>query len=324
MTKNIRTIGVITPGGDAPGMNTAIRAVVRTAIFHGLRVMGIERGYAGLIGGDIAAMDLKSVSGIVNRGGTILHTVRCPEFKKVSFRKIAARQIKDHAIDALVIIGGNGSLGGAKDLYNEHGIVSMVVPASIDNDVPGTDLTVGFDTAVNTALDAIDKIRDTAASHERIFIIEVMGRDNGFIALEVGLGAGAEIILVPEQKTDPDRVCRRLQEGLDRGKHSSIIVAAEGAASGTQLGEYIKKKMNVDVRVTVLGHIQRGGSPSANSRALACKLGSAAIELLLKGQKNKLVGMVNGKVTPTDIVKALRLKKTIDRSILALAEQLSI
>ncbi len=320
----IRTIGVITPGGDAPGINTAIRAVVRTAIFHGLEVMGIERGYAGLIGGDIAPMDLKSVSGIVNRGGTILHTVRCSEFRKRSFRKIAARQLKDHGIDALVIIGGNGSLGGAHDLQKEFGVTSMVVPASIDNDIPCTDSTIGFDTAVNTALDAIDKIRDTAASHERIFVIEVMGRDNGFIALEVGLGAGAEIILVPEVKCDCDKVCKRLREGMDRGKHSSIIVMAEGAGRGIDMGEYISKKLKVDVRVTVLGHIQRGGSPSAYSRSLACELGSAAVELLLKGEKNKLVGMVNGKVEAADYSKVMRTKKTLNRSVLALAEKLSI
>lgn len=320
----IKTIGVVTPGGDAPGMNTAIRAVVRTAIYHGLRVMAIERGYAGLIGGDIHPMDLKSVSGIVNRGGTILHTVRCPEFRKKSFRKIAARQLKEHGIDALVIIGGNGSLGGAYDLQKEFGITSMVVPASIDNDIPCTDATIGFDTAVNTALDAIDKIRDTAASHERIFIIEVMGRDNGFIALEVGLGAGAEIIMVPEVKCDFERVCRRLKDGLDRGKLSSIIVVAEGVCPGHNLAEYIRKKLKVDVRVTVLGHIQRGGAPSAQSRSLACELGSAAVELLLKGGKNKLVGMVNGCIAPTDISKALKLKKTIDKSILTLAEKLSI
>jgi 6-phosphofructokinase 1 len=324
MVNEINTIGVVTPGGDAPGMNTAIRAVVRTAIFHGRRVMGIERGYAGLIGGDIHPMDLKSVSGIVNRGGTILHTVRCAEFKKKSFRKIAGRQMKDHGIDALVVIGGNGSLGGAHDLHMEFGINSMVVPASIDNDIPYTDSTIGYDTAVNTALDAIDKIRDTAASHERVFIIEVMGRDNGFIALEVGLGAGAEIILVPEVKCDFEKVAKRLQQGMDRGKLSTIIVVAEGACSGQDLKEYLAKKLHVDVRVTVLGHIQRGGSPSAESRSLACKLGSAAVELLLQGQRNKLVGMVNEIVTATDIAKAAKAKKTIDRSILELAEKLSI
>lgn len=320
----IKTIGVVTPGGDAPGMNTAIRAVVRTAIFHGLRVMAVEHGYAGLIGGDIRPMDLKSVSGIVNRGGTMLHTVRCPEFRKRSFRKIAAMQLKDHGIDALVIIGGNGSLGGAHDLHKEFGVNSMVIPASIDNDVPYTDSTIGFDTAVNTALDAIDKIRDTAASHERIFVIEVMGRDNGFIALEVGLGAGAEIIMVPEVKCDFDKVCKRLREGLDRGKHSSIIVVAEGVCRGHILEEYVAKKLKVDVRVTVLGHIQRGGSPSSASRSLACKLGSAAVERLLKGERNKLVGILNDKIVTTDYMKAARAKKTIDRSLLELAEKLSI
>jgi 6-phosphofructokinase 1 len=224
----------------------------------------------------------------------------------------------------MVIIGGNGSLGGSYDMEREHGVVSMVVPASIDNDIPCTDSTIGFDTAVNTALDAIDKIRDTAASHQRIFIVEVMGRHNGFIAIEVGLGAGAEIILVPEVKCEPATVCKVIQEGIDRGKRSSIIVMAEGAGSGIDLGNIITKKLKVDVRVTVLGHIQRGGSPSAHSRSLACKLGSAAIELLLKGHKNKLVGLVNGKVTPTDITTAMKYKKTIDRSLLTLAEKLSI
>jgi 6-phosphofructokinase 1 len=320
----IKTIGVVTPGGDAPGMNTAIRSVIRTAIYNGIKVMGIERGYAGLIGGDINPMDLKSASGILNKGGTILHTVRCAEIRKRSFRKIAARQVKDHGIDAMIVIGGNGSLAAANLLATEFKVPSMVVPASIDNDIPCTDLTIGFDTAVNTALDAIDKIRDTAASHERIFVIEVMGRDNGFIALEVGLGAGAEIILIPEVKTDRDKVCKTLQQGIERGKHSSIIVMAEGAGSGVELGEYISKKLKVDARVTVLGHIQRGGSPSANSRSLACILGAAAVESLLKGQKNKLVGMVNGKVKLTDYAKALRTKKTPDRKLLALAEKLSI
>ncbi len=209
-------------------------------------------------------------------------------------------------------------------MQKDFDTVSMVVPASIDNDIPCTDSTIGFDTAVNTALDAIDKIRDTAASHERIFIVEVMGRDNGFIALEVGLGAGAEIILVPEVRADLAKVTRRLRDGLDRGKLSSIIVLAEGVCAGHELKDIITKKLNVDVRVTVLGHIQRGGSPSAHSRALACKLGSAAVELLLKGQKNKLVGMVNGKVAIADYAKALRTKKTIDKSLLTLAEKLSI
>jgi 6-phosphofructokinase 1 len=320
----IRTIGVVTPGGDAPGMNTAIRSVVRTAIFHGIRVMGIERGYAGLVGGDIHPMELKSVSGILNRGGTILHTVRCPEFKKKSFRKIAARQIKEHGIDALISIGGNGSLGGMYEMMKEHNLTSMVVPASIDNDIPYTDSTIGFDTAVNTALDAIDKIRDTAASHERIFVIEVMGRDNGFIALEVGLGAGAEVIMVPEVKCDFERISKKIKDGIDRGKLSSIIVVAEGVCRGHDIGDFIAKKLGVDVRVTVLGHIQRGGSPSAHSRTLACKLGSAAVELLVKGQKNKLVGMINGEVVPTDYSRAMKIKKTIDRSVLQLAEKLSI
>jgi len=269
-------------------------------------------------------MDLKSVSGIINRGGTILRTVRCPEFKKKSYRKIAMNQIKYHKLDGLVVIGGNGSLHAARTIVNESNTPVIMVPATIDNDVPLTDFTIGFDTAVNTAQDCIDKIRDTAASHERVFIVEVMGREHGFIALEVGLTSGAEIILIPEVKFTIRKLCEKLKAGLDRGKLSSIVVMAEGAGDSREMEKQIKRKMKIDVRVTVLGHIQRGGSPTALSRKYACKLGAAAVELLIKGERNKMVGIKDDKVVNFDIEEVIKHKKTIDLSDYKLAEILAI
>lgn len=320
----IKRIGVLTTGGDASGMNAAIRAIVRTAIYHGVRVKGVMRGFAGLINGEIHDMDLKSVSGIINRGGTILRTVRSPEFKKKSARRIAISQIKYHKLDGLIIIGGNGSLKGAGVLMKECKTPIMVVPASIDNDVPMTDFTIGFDTAVNTALEAIDKIRDTAASHERVFIVEVMGRDNGFIALDVGLSSGAEIILIPEVKYSMKKLCKKIKAGIDRGKLSSIIVMAEGAGDSREVAETLRKKLKVEVRVTVLGHIQRGGAPTALSREYACKFGARAVELLIKGKKNKMLSVIGSKVTDVDIKKVLRRKEKINLDDYRLAEILAI
>jgi 6-phosphofructokinase 1 len=319
----IKTLAVVTPGGDAPGMNPAIRAVVRYAIFNGLKVKGIERGFDGLIHGDIIDMDLRSVSGIINRGGTILKTIRSKDFQKKNNRQIAYANIEHNDIDALVVIGGDGSLRGAAVIAKEAGIPVMHVPASIDNDIPCTDETIGFDTAVNTALDAIDKIRDTASSHERIFIVEVMGRDAGFLALEVGLTAGAEIILVPERKIPVSDVCKKLKEGLDRGKMSSIVVVAEGYGKGADIAKVLERSLGVEVRVTVLGYIQRGGTPTADSRRLASVLGAKAVELLLNGQKNKMVGVLGGKVTATDFDKVFKARKTISVEDYKLAERLS-
>jgi len=319
----IKTIGLVTPGGDAPGMNPTIRAVVRYAIFHGLRVKGIEHGFEGLIHGDIREMGLKSVSGIINRGGTILKTIRSHDFEKRGNRIIAYENLRRENIDALVVIGGDGSLMGASVIAKEMKIPVMHIPASIDNDIPCTTETIGFDTAVNTALDAIDKIRDTASSHERIFIVEVMGRDSGFLALEVGLTAGAEIILIPEKKTSLAEVCRKLKDGIDRGKMSSIIVVAEGYGKATDIAKVLGRSLNVEVRVTVLGYIQRGGSPTADSRRLACVLGARAVELLLKGEKNKMVGVVGKRTVATDFAKVLRSHKNIDMDDYRLAEKLS-
>lgn len=309
----IKTIGVLTTGGDASGMNAAIRAVVRTAIFRGLKVYGIKRGFRGLIDGDLEEMKPTSVSGIINQGGTILKTIRCPEFREKNNQKKAAENIKCYGIDALVIIGGNGSLAGGGALYYKWKIPVVNIPASIDNDLAFTDYTVGFDTAVNTALEAIDKIRDTATSHDRVFVVEVMGRDNGLIALEVALGSGAEAVLIPEIKPDLNKVCEQLDKGHIRGKHSSIIIVAEGVMSGYEAAKQIRKRTkDLEVRVSVLGYMQRGGSPTAFSRAIAARMGQSAVELLLKGKYGKMVGVIGKKVVATEIKKVLKTKKTID------------
>jgi len=319
----IRTLGLITTGGDAPGMNTAIRAIVRYAIVKGLRVMGIHRGFCGLMAGDIEEMSLRSVGGILNRGGTILHTVRCPEFKKKSYRNVCLRQIKRHRIDALVVIGGDGSLHASREIAREWKIPVMVVPASIDNDIAFTDYSIGFDTAVNTALEAIDKIRDTAKSHERIFIVEIMGREHGFLALDVGLTAGAEVVLLPEAKFKISKVIKILKEGIEKGKTSSIVVTAEGAIRANELAKAIKTKLKFDVRVSVLGHMQRGGSPTAMSREIACKLGVAAVEHILRGKKNLMMGIKSDDVIATPIEKVVKTKRKIDIKGYKMAEILA-
>jgi 6-phosphofructokinase 1 len=323
MKKKIKIIGVITPGGDAPGMNCAIRAVVRTAIFYGLKVFGIERGWQGLLEGRIRNLDLQSVGGIINRGGTILHTHRCPEFKQKAVRKKAVETLRAFSIEGLVVIGGDGSLRASCDLYREFGLPVVNIPASIDNDIYGTDYSIGFDTAVNTALEAIDKIRDTATSHERVFVIEVMGRDNGFIALDVGLTAGAEAIIIPEVRYDLGAIARKLEYGRQRGKSSFIVVVAEGAAKAEEVAAYLRKRTDLDVRVSVLGHIQRGGAPTALSREAACKLGARAVELLVKGKKALMVGLVSDQIIETPIEEVVRRRKKIDLSAYKLANMLA-
>lgn len=323
MPKMIRNIGVITPGGDAPGMNSAIRAIVRTAIFNGLKVFGIERGWQGLIEGKILDLEPQSVSGIINRGGTILHTHRCPEFKQKTIRRKAVENLRAFNIDGLVVIGGDGSLRASHELYKEFGIPIINVPASIDNDIYGTDYSIGFDTAVNTALEAIDKIRDTATSHERVFVIEVMGRDNGFIALDVGLVAGAEAIIIPEVPCDLRAIAQKINYGQQRGKSSFIIVVAEGAIKAEEVAKYLRRRTDLDVRVSILGHVQRGGSPTALSREAACKLGARAVELLKMGKKALMVGLISDKIIETPINEVLRRKKQIDLSVYKLANMLS-
>jgi 6-phosphofructokinase 1 len=320
----MKRIGVVTAGGDAPGMNAAIRAVVRSATYYNFEVVGIERGYAGLIEGRYRVLDRRSVSGIINVGGTILRTVRCKEIMTDEGMDKAAEFLKSINVEGLVAIGGDGTFRGASRLYEESGIPMIGIPATIDNDVSGTDTTIGFDTAVNVALDAIDKIRDTATSHERIFVVEVMGRRRGFLALEVGLAGGAEIILIPEIKIDLDKICERIKRDREEGKISEIIVMAEGAGDSRLVTEYIAKETGYEVRLTVLGYIQRGGTPTARSRVLACQFGNKAIESLASGECKRMVGVKGEEVVSVDLDYSWREEKKIDLRRYRLAEILSL
>ncbi|MCQ6273426.1 6-phosphofructokinase [Bacillus sp. V3B] len=319
----MKKIGVLTSGGDAPGMNAAVRAVVRKAIYHNVEVYGIIGGYAGLISGNIEKLELGSVGDIIHRGGTVLFSARCDEFKTKEGQLKGVEQLKKAGIDGLVVIGGDGSYRGAKAL-TEHGFPCVGVPGTIDNDIAGTQFTIGFDTALNTVIDAIDKIRDTATSHERTFVIEVMGRNAGDIALWAGLAGGAETILIPEENYNMEEICNRLKRGQERGKKHSIIVVAEGVASGVELGKRIKELTDFDTRVSVLGHMQRGGSPTAFDRVLASRLGARAVELIMAGQGGRAVGIENNQVVDRDIVDVLAKAHTIDFNLLKLSKELSI
>ncbi|WP_428909362.1 6-phosphofructokinase [Niallia sp. Krafla_26] len=319
----MKKIGVLTSGGDAPGMNAVVRAVVRKAIYHDVEVYGIYGGYAGLVSGNIQQLNLGSVGDIIHRGGTMLLSARLPEFKEEEVQLQAVEQLKKAGIEGLVVIGGDGSYRGAKAL-TAHGIPCIGVPGTIDNDISGTQFTIGFDTALNTVIDAIDKIRDTATSHERTFIIEVMGRDAGDLALWAGLAGGAETIIIPEENYDIHEICDRLKKGQERGKKHSIIIVAEGVASGTEIGKQIKEIGGMDTRVSILGHIQRGGSPSAYDRVLASRLGARAVELLLENRGGRAVGILNNVVVDSDITKVLAESHIIDLDLLRLSKQLSI
>jgi len=319
----MQKIGVVTAGGDAPGMNAAIRSVVRTAIFNGLKVVGIERGYAGLIEGKIRPLNARSVSGIINRGGTVLKTARCEKIKTEEGVKKAVDNLKANRVDGLIVIGGDGSFRGASELYNASGIPVVGVPATIDNDVAGTETTIGFDTAVNTALFTIDRIRDTATSHERVFVVEVMGRKRGFLALAVGFAEGAEFILIPELKFDIETICKKLKQGRKKGKTSEIIVMAEGAGDSSLIVKEIKRRTGYDVRLTILGHALRGGAPTAQSRILANQFGAHAVELLLKGAKKRMVGVKGEKIVSADLDYSWQQKKNIDEQLYRLTEILS-
>jgi len=320
----LKRIAVVTSGGDAPGMNAAIRAIVRTAYPKGLKIFGFRRGFEGLINDNKVKLDPRSVGGIIHLGGTMLHTARCPEFKRKKGLLKAARTLKKNRIDGLIVIGGNGSFKGAYELSKNCDTAIIGVPATIDNDVYGTDETIGFDTAVNTAVSLIDKIRDTAVSHERAFIVEVMGRKRGFLALEVGLTVGAESILVPEIKVDMEKICERIIENIKKGKRSNIIVAAEGVNITRKLARIIEKKTKCEVRITVLGHVQRGGHPTARSRMLACLFGEKAVNMLLEGERNKITAIQNGKITTADLKESFTKEKPLNLKLLKLAEKLSI
>jgi len=316
-------IAVMTSGGDAPGMNAAVRAVVRKGIYMGCQVHGVKEGFRGIIQDDIEPMNLSSVADIIQRGGTVLRTARCEEFKTQEGQEKGIQNLRKRGIDAVIIIGGEGSFRGALAL-NKGGIAAVGIPGTIDNDIPCTDYTIGFDTAVATATDAIDKIRDTATSHQRNFIIELMGRHSGAIALAAGLAAGAESILLPERPYDLDEVCKRLEQGRQRGKLHSIILVAEGVASAYDVAEKVRQRTEYDSRVIVLGHLQRGGSPTAFDRILASKFASKAVDLVLDGQGGKMVAIQGRGYTAVDIENALSQSSNFDTAAFKLAKILSI
>ncbi len=332
----MRKIGVLTSGGDAPGMNAAIRAVVRTALYHDIEIVGIKRGYAGLIEGDFVEFDRYSVSQIIQKGGTFLLSARCEEFKTNEGRQKALQNMKSEGIEGLVVIGGDGSLTGAEKINNELGIPTVGVPGTIDNDLSGTDFTIGFDTAMNTIIDAINKIRDTAASHERTFIIETMGRRTGFLTIMAGLAGGADAILIPEEEFDLMEICNNLVERQKEGRLHNVILVAEGVGEDFKtnrnnnesyafsIGRVITEKTGQETRVIILGHLQRGGSPTVMDRILASRLGAKAVEALLNGKYNVMVGVIGNKVVYTNINTVLNTTKEMDMELYRLGCILSM
>lgn len=327
MPKTIKKIGVLTSGGDAPGMNAAIRSVVRTCAYHKIECVGVYRGYEGLMEGDFKPMNARSVKDIINKGGTILKSARSKEFRTVEGRKQAYNHIKNADIDALVLIGGDGTFTGGMIFNQEFNFPVIGIPGTIDNDIFGTTHTLGFDTALNTVVEAIDKIRDTASSHNRLFFIEVMGRDAGHIALNVGVGAGAEEILIPEEDMGLDRLVESLRRSRESGKTSSIVIVAEGDKIGKsvfELKDYVDENMEgYDVRVSVLGHMQRGGAPSCFDRVLASRMGVKAVESLLAGKTNYMVGLINGEIELTPLDNAIKGKSKISLELLRVSEIMS-
>jgi len=322
-----KTIGILTSGGDAPGMNAAIRALTRTAIFNGFRVKAIFRGYKGLITGEITEFKTQNVSNIIQQGGTILKTARCEEFRTVEGRRLAYDTLVREEIDALVVVGGDGTLTGARIFAEEFNYPIVGVPGTIDNDIFGTDATIGYDTALNTIIEAVDKIRDTASSHERLFFIEVMGRDAGFLALNGAIASGAEAAIIPEIATEVDQLEELIKNGFRKSKNSSIVLVAESEITGGALhyADRVKKEYpGYDVRVVILGHIQRGGSPTAYDRILASRLGNAAIEAIMDGQRNVMVGIENNQVVDVPFSKAIKNDKPIDKDLLRVLKTLSI
>lgn len=323
----MKKVAIFTSGGDAPGMNACIRAAVRGAIYHNVQIYGIYRGYDGMIEGDFEKLESRSVSNIIQKGGTILKSARSMEFKTPEGRKKAYEQLSKEGIEGIIAIGGDGTFTGAKIFFEEYGIPTVGAPGTIDNDLYGTDYTIGFDTAVNTALEAIDKIRDTADSHNRLFFIEVMGRDSGYIAIRSGIGGGAELVMVPETETSINEVISTLQEGWNRKKTSSIVVVAEGDEEGNamEIAEKVKKQVHMkDIKVSILGHIQRGGTPSAQDRILASQLGLAALEGLLEGQKNVMVGIVNNEIVYTSFEDCISKTKELNQNLIRMVKILSV
>jgi 6-phosphofructokinase 1 len=319
----MKRIGVITSGGDSPGMNAAIRGVVRTAIARGVEVVGFLHGYRGIIGNEVLDLDSKAVGGIISHGGTVLRTARSKDFMAIEGRQQAMDVLKENGVEGLVVIGGDGSLTGARMLFEEFDFPVLGVPGSIDNDISGTDFSVGFDTAVNTALEAIDKVRDTAYSHERVFVIEVMGRRNGFIALDVGLASGAEAVIIPEIPYSILEICDNLKAMRQKGKRSSIIVVAEGAARAHDIKDFIQKSTGFEARYLVLGHMQRGGSPTAFDRVLALRLGAFAANRLLSGFSGEMAGVDGTKLVAHPLSYVLSTERTVDPEKLLMVEVMS-
>ncbi|MDR2917748.1 MAG: 6-phosphofructokinase [Tannerella sp.] len=319
MSTSIKCIGVLTSGGDAPGMNAAIRSVTRSAIYNGINVKGIYRGYRGMISDEIEEFKTQNVSNIIQRGGTMLKTARCEEFRTPEGRKHAYETLCKHGIDSLVVIGGDGSLTGARIFAQEFNFPIVGLPGTIDNDLFGTDVTIGYDTALNTIMECVDKIRDTASSHERLFFIEVMGRDAGFLALNGAIASGAEAAIIPEISMEKDQLSEMIETGFRKSKNSSIVLVAESEITGGAIGvaERVKKEYpQFDVRVSILGHLQRGGSPSAQDRILATRMGVAAIDALLDDQRNVMVGIQNDEIVHIPFAKAIKKDKPINRELL--------
>ena len=327
MGKQIKTVGVLTSGGDAPGMNACIRAITRTAIYNGMKVMGIYRGYEGLINGEIKEFTSESVSNTIQRGGTILKTARSMEFMTPEGMQKAYDNLVKFGIDALIVIGGNGSLTGAQKLARDYDYPVIGLPGTIDNDLYGTDSTIGYDTALNTIVDCVDKIRDTATSHDRIFFVEVMGRDAGFLAQNSAIAAGAEAAIIPEDQTDVDQLEQFISRGFRKSKNSSIVIVSESKKDGGAMyyADRVRKEYpQYDVRVTILGHLQRGGTPTACDRILASRLGHASIEALKEGQRNVMVGIHNDQIVYVPIDRAIKKDKPIDKELIDVLGVLSI
>jgi len=319
MASNIKCIGVLTSGGDAPGMNAAIRAVTRAAIFNGIRVKGIYKGFRGLISGDVVEFKTDSVSNIIQRGGTILKTARCDEFKTIEGRKVAYETMTREGINALVVIGGDGSLTGANIFANEYNIPIVGLPGTIDNDLNGTDVTIGYDTALNTIMEAVDKIRDTATSHERLFFIEVMGRNCGYLALNSAIASGAEAAIIPEISIEKDQLAELIEQGFRKSKNSSMVLVTESEVTGgaLKLAERVKNEYpQYDVRVSILGHLQRGGSPSAQDRILASRMGVAAIQAFLEDQRNVMIGIRENEIDYVPFQRAIKKEREISEELL--------
>lgn len=320
----IKKIGVLTSGGDAPGMNAAIRAVVRTAVFNNIEVLGVKRGYNGLIHGDFIPMDARSVGETLQKGGTILQTARCLEFKEIEGVRKAVKIAKESGMDGLVVIGGDGSFRGARDLTRE-GLPTIAMPGTIDNDIGCSEYTIGYDTCLNTVIEAVDKLRDTSSSHERCSVVEVMGRNAGYIAVEAAIACGAEVVLIPEVPFDIDKdVIDVINRGKERGKNHNIVIVAEGVGGVVELARTIEERTHTESRATILGHVQRGGSPSVRDRVIASQMGARSVELLLEGKSNRIICVQKGEVADVDIEEGLKMKKTISDELLRLTRQLAI